>query len=125
MNWYGFARETIGSDGKVSIIYETPSEHYSRMAREDSGYLYPWEKLTLVHVTHTLTAKVDLSYMDPVTKTVVSRNYTLPLSIDSDEIVKTYNTGLLTPLVLIALIWWWIAIWRRRGYHYNGHEIII
>jgi hypothetical protein len=125
MNWYGFARESIGDDGKVSISYETPSQHYSRIAREESGYLYPWDKLALTHISRALTARVDLSYMDPVTKTIVSRNYDLPMSLESDEIVKGYNTGLLTPIILIALIWWWIAIWRRRRYHYNSHETLI
>ena len=125
MNWYGFARENIGTDGRVYISYETPSQYYSRIAREESGYLYPWDKLTLTHVTRTLSARVDLSYMDPVTKTVISRNYDLPMSIESDEIVKTLNTGLLTPLAIIALIWWWIAIWRRRRYHYNSHQTLI
>lgn len=92
MNWYGFARENITAEGKVAISYETPGQYYSRIAREDSGYLYPWDKLTLSHMTRTLMARVDLSYMDPITKTIVSRNYDLPLTIESDEIVKTYNT---------------------------------
>lgn len=125
MDWYGFARENIGPDGKVYISYETPSQYYSRIAREESGYLYPWDKLALVNMTRALTARVDLSYMDPVTKTIVSRNYDLPMQIQSDEIVKTYNTGLLTPIVIIGLIWWWIVIWRRRGYHYNSHNTLI
>jgi hypothetical protein len=114
MDWNGFARENIGPDGKVYISYETPSQYYSRIAREEAGYLYPWQKLALVHINRTLTARVDLSYTDPVTKTIISRNYDLPISLTSDEIVKTYNTGLLTPLLIIALIWWWVAIWRRR-----------
>lgn len=125
MDWYGFARENISADGKIYITYETPSEHYSRIAREESGYLYPWEKLALIHMRRTITARVDLSYTDPVTQTIISRNYDLPIQIESDEIAKTYNTGLLTPLIALLLIWWWIAIWRRRKYHYNSHATLV
>jgi hypothetical protein len=125
MNWYGFARESIGSDGKVSISYETPDVYYSRIAREESGYIYPWEKLTIKNVVRKLMARVDLSYMDPVTKTIVSRNYDIPITIESEEVTKVYNTGLLTPLVIIGLVWWWISIYRRRQYHYNSHSTLI
>jgi hypothetical protein len=125
MNWYGFARENIGTDGKAYISYETPSQHYSRIAREESGYIYPWEKLARIHIARMLTARVDISYMDPVTRTIVSRNYDLPIRMESDEVVKTYNTGLLTPIVIIGSIWLWTVVWRRRRYHYNSHNILI
>jgi hypothetical protein len=45
--------------------------------------------------------------------------------MESDEVVKTYNTGLLTPIVIIGSIWLWTVVWRRRRYHYNSHNILI
>ena len=114
MNWYGFARESISADGSVVINYETPGAYYSRIAREESGFLYPWEKLALNHTVKGLTARIDLSYINPVTLQSVVHNPEVPLTVEYDEIIKTWNTGLITPILLIVLPLWWFIIWRRR-----------
>ena len=55
----------------------------------------------------------------------VDTNPNIPLTVEYDEIVKTWNTGLATPILLIVLPIWWYIIWRRRRYHYNSHEILV
>ncbi len=54
--------------------------------------MYPWEKLTIAHTIKTITAKVDLSYIDPVTNERIPKNSELPIKIEFDEIQKTWNT---------------------------------
>lgn len=115
MNWYGFARETIGSGGKIEIIYETPGEYYSRITREKAGYLNPWEKLMIKHTTKEINAHVDLSYMNPVTHQSMNSNSIIPITIEYDEVVKTWNAGSIIITSFLLLLFWFI--FRRRKKH--------
>jgi hypothetical protein len=125
VNWFGFAHETIGADRNVTVVYETPGEYYARQAREDRSYLMPWEKLALKHISKPLIAKVYISYINPISGSTIERNQDIPVTVEYDEIARVYNTGILTPLIVLGLLIWWIIIWRRRGYHYNSHETLI
>ncbi len=111
MDWSGFAREYITASGTIAINYETPGSYYSRISRENQGYIYPWEKLTISHTTKKLKAKIDLSYINPLTKTPVPQNSEIPLTIEYDEIIKTWNTGFIWIFGLTAYI---IFVLRRR-----------
>ena len=35
MSWHGFAHEYITESGSVGIIFESPGEYYSRLAKEN------------------------------------------------------------------------------------------
>lgn len=115
MNWYGFARETIGSGGKIEVIYETPGEYYSRITREKAGYLNPWEKLMIKHTSKEISAHVDLSYMNPVTDQSMNSNSIIPITIEYDEVVKTWNAGSIIITSFLLLLFWFI--FRRRKKH--------
>ena len=119
MHWYGFAHNTTALDGTNQIEYQSPGDYYSQNAQKNIGFLYPWEKLVIQHSVRHISAHVHLSYMHPVTRQIIARDTEISLEITYDEIVKTWNTGLLTPLFLIILFWWWIVIWRRRRYRYT------
>lgn len=113
MDWYGFARESVAPDGSIAVSYESPGVYYSRVAQEESTY--PWEKLALTNTTEELTAHVDLSYIDPVTKENIEHSVEVPVTINYDSIVKTLNTWLLAVAAIIILpTAWWIGIRRRR-----------
>lgn len=112
MNWYGFARETIGTGGKIEVIYETPGAYYSRITREQAWYLNPWEKLTIQHTVKEINAHIDLSYMNPVTHQTMNSNSIIPITIEYDEVVKTLNAGTITVTSFLILLFWFI--FRRR-----------
>lgn len=125
INWFGFGRESINPDRSISVLFENPGVYYARVARDDSGYIKPWEKLVRVHTVKHLIARVNLSYMNPVTRKLVERNQDIPVTVEYDEIVKTWNTGLIFVGTIGILLFWWITIWRRRRYHYNDHNTLI
>ena len=75
--------------------------------------MYPWEKLILTHTNKKINAKIDLSYIDPVTKIKVSHNSEIQIDVAYDEIVKTWNFGLIL-LILLAIIIRWIIKRRKK-----------
>jgi hypothetical protein len=123
MDWSGFAREYITASGTIAINYETPGSYYSRISREDQGYIYPWEKLTISHTTKKLTAKVDMSYINPLTKTPVPQNSEIPLTIEYDEIIKTWNTGFIWIFALTAYIIFYLRKRRRAKWDKKSKNI--
>ncbi len=125
INWLGFGRESINPDRSISVLFENPGAYYARVARDESGYIKPWEKLVQAHTVKHLIARVNLSYMNPVTRQLVERNQDIPVTVEYDEIIKTWNTGLIFVSTIGILIFWWIIIWRRRRYHYNDHDTLI
>lgn len=125
INWLGFGRESINPDRSISVVFENPGAYYARVARDEGGYIKPWEKLVKVHTVKSLIARVNLSYMNPVTQQLVERNQDIPVTVEYDELIKTWNTGLIFVGTLAILFFWWIIIWRRRRYHYNDHNTLI
>ncbi len=91
MNWYGFAQESVSSTGAVTVSYETPGAYYTRLTREKSGFLYPWEKYAVRHTTKELEVHIELSYFDPVKKQTMSSNSVIPFIVEYDEVTKTWN----------------------------------
>ncbi|MBX9809764.1 hypothetical protein K2X92_05230 [Candidatus Gracilibacteria bacterium] len=120
MSWEGFAQEYFTSSGKIAIRFESPGIYYSRILKENQSFLYPWEKLAVTHTTKKLTAKIDLSYIDPITNERVPQNSEIPLHIEFDEVTKTWNTGLFF-IVGIYLLWFFIKKRRRNeNKHHHG-----
>lgn len=115
MNWYWFAHETINSEGKVEVAYETPGMYYSRITREGAGFLNPWEKLTVKHTIKEINAHIDLSYMNPVTHQSMNSNSIIPISIEYDEIAKTWNSGAIILTSFLLCIFWFIFRRRRKN----------
>ncbi len=100
INWFGFARETIGPDRNVVVTYETPGEYYARISRENNTYLFPWEKLTLQRTKKPLIAKISISYINPINKATIERNQDVSVVVEYEEVVRGFNTGILTPIFL-------------------------
>ena len=119
MNWNWFAHEYITSSGNIWINYESPGVYYSRLSKENEWYVYPWQKLALVHSSKTLTAKVNLSYINPITNERVFKNSEVPIEIQYNEVKKTWNTWLLCILFTISFIIWWHRRKLRKNHH-NG-----
>jgi hypothetical protein len=111
--WLGFAQESLWADGRSTVSYKTPGEYYSNLA-QSTGFIYPWEKLSLEHVTLPLEAQVELSYINPLTKQVVNRNSKIPITVQYDQVAKTINTGLVSTVVMMGSIFY-LGFWRRRN----------
>lgn len=111
--WLGFAQESRWADGRSIVSYKTPWEYYSNLA-QSTGFIYPWEKLSLEHITLPLEAQVDLSYINPLTKEIVNRNSKIPITVQYDQITKTLNTGLISTVAIIGSILY-LGFWRRRS----------
>ncbi len=129
MSWNGFARKYVTASGAIAINYEAPGIYYSRISKENQGYLYPWEKLEIHHTVKNLSARINVSYINPVTKEVVIKDSEIPLTVEYDEIIKTWNSGLIAT-ILIALSIYLIVTRRRRKQKmksidtgYLSHEI--
>ncbi len=123
INWLGFGHESINPDRSISVVYENPGAYYARTSREESGFLYPWQKLVLTHTIKQLIAKVNLSYMNPITRSLVDRNQEVPITVEYDEVIKTVNTGLVFIISIILLFLWWIIVWRRRSRRQNNNIV--
>lgn len=50
--------------------------------------------------------------MNPVTKEMVKNDSEVPITIEFDEIVKSWNTGLL--FIVFIVLWFLFIIFRRR-----------
>lgn len=62
--------------------------------------------------TQKLDAKIYLGYMNPVTKELVNKDSDVPITVEFDEVVKSWNTGLLFIIFIILLLIYIIS--RRR-----------
>ena len=112
MSWNGFAHEYITASGSIGIIFESPGTYYSRITKENQWYLYPWEKLIVSHTKKQINAKVHLGYANPVSKEMVIKDSEVPIAVEYDEIVKSWNTGLLFIVFIVLLLLY--IIFRRR-----------
>jgi hypothetical protein len=111
-DWLGFAHESIGPDGRTIVSYQNPGDYYSNLA-QSTGFIYPWEKLSIEHVVLPLEAQVELSYINPLTKQTINRNSKIPITAQYDQVAKTINTGLVSTTTLVCSIFY-LGFWRRR-----------
>jgi uncharacterized membrane protein len=66
----------------------------------------------MTHTHKKLDAKIYLGYMNPVTKEIVNKDSDVPITVEFDEVVKSWNTGLLFIIFIILLLIYIIS--RRR-----------
>jgi hypothetical protein len=112
--WLGFAHESaLDADGRHTVSYDTPGVYYSNL-EQSTGYIWPWEKLSLEHITLPLEAQVELSYINPLTKLIVSHNSKVPITVQYEQVVKTLNTGLVSTVAIMGSILY-LGFWRRRS----------
>lgn len=100
MLWRGIGDQYI-VDGKPMVQFHAPYEGNQEDISTDHAF---WEKLTLTEESTEFTARVELSYVDPTTRVIVSDERIIPFSIQYPIIVRSTNTPLLVLLALTGIL---------------------
>jgi hypothetical protein len=111
--WSGFAYNTIDTKGNSIIAFESPGTHYSQLTETASQFIYPWERMSLRKAEKVLTAKVDISYINPKTKEQDVKNLEIPLAVSYLYVAKVMNWSAIIGFLL--LMWVFRIILRKRN----------
>jgi len=63
-NWEGFPYREYDDEWNQIINYWSPSEYYTKQNKENAGFLMFWERVSEVRTQKTITAEMDISYLD-------------------------------------------------------------
>ncbi len=103
--WRWFPYRDINGE----IVYRTPGEYYTLKNQKDAWFLMFWERVCTRKQFKTLTADIDLSYVNHEGKTI-EFNSAEEFKIQYIEQYIWINPYVILPLILLLSLWfilWW------------------
>lgn len=99
-NWEGFPYTDL--DG--NIAYRSPGEYYTLKNKQDAGFLMFWERVASKKQYQTLTADIDLSYIDHEGNEI-EFNAAPEFWIEYTQQYIGLNPYVIVPFALITTLW--------------------
>ncbi|MDC0505971.1 hypothetical protein OAN96_00065 [Candidatus Gracilibacteria bacterium] len=111
--WKGFPYRDINGE----IAYRTPGEYYTLKNQKNSTFLMFWERVCKRKQFKTLTADIELSYINNEGKEI-EFNSAKEFKIQYIEQYIGINPYVVLPLILFILLWlgwwWFILLFKRK-----------